>query len=181
MELKTIVAVTQDWGIGADGGMLCSLPEDMAFFRTQTKGAVVIMGRATLDSFPGGRPLKGRVNIVLTRDESFSREGVVVVHTVAQALSAAADAVVEKIAEGCCAPEVYVIGGEQVYRQLLPWCTMAWVTRMETLVPADRFFPDLDQEDGWRIDGQGEEMTSEKNGVKYRFCRYVNEKPLAVF
>ena len=58
MELKTIVAVTQDWGIGADGGMLCSLPEDMAFFRTQTKGAVVIMGRATLDSFPGGRPLK---------------------------------------------------------------------------------------------------------------------------
>jgi dihydrofolate reductase len=89
---------------------------------------------------------------VLTRDESFAREGVTVVHTVAQALSAAADAVVEKIAEGGCAPEVYVIGGEQVYRQLLPWCTTAWVTKMETLVPADRFFPDLDAEDGWRLD-----------------------------
>lgn len=181
MELKMIVAVTQDWGIGANGGMLCSLPEDMAFFRTQTRGAVVIMGRATLDSFPGGRPLKGRVNIVLTRDAAFEREGVVVAHTVAEALSAAANAVVEKIAGGCCAPEVYVIGGEQVYRQLLPWCTMAWVTKMETQMPADRFFPDLDKEEGWHTDGVGEEMASEKNGVKYRFCRYVNEKPLAVF
>ena len=108
-QLKAIVAVCDDWGIGRDGDMVVSNRADMRHFVTCTKGHPVIMGRKTLESFPGGRPLKDRRNIVLTRDGSFTREGVEVVHSVDEALTAVSD---EDVA--------WVIGGGTVYEQLLP-------------------------------------------------------------
>ncbi|MBQ8612505.1 MAG: dihydrofolate reductase [Oscillospiraceae bacterium] len=179
MELNLIAAVTKDWGIGANGGMLCSLPEDMAFFRTMTAGAIVIMGRATLEALPDARPLKGRNNIVLSRNPEYTCAGACVVHSAAQALRAAADIAVERIAAGESMPQVYVIGGGQVYRQLLPYCTGAWITRMELQMPAESFCPDLDAEPGWQLTHTGESLVSTKEGVPFRICRYTNTQPLA--
>lgn len=162
--MKMIVAVTRDWGIGLQGDMLHSLPEDMAFFRQMTRGAALVMGRATLDSFPGGRPLKGRPNLVFTRDAAFAREGVTVLHDIADLRAALAD----------WPGEVFVIGGGQIYRWLAPYCEVAYVTKMELTLPADSFFVDLDNEPGWQLAEQGAQQSSARDGTRYRFCTYRN-------
>ncbi len=125
-KLSAIVAVCDDWGIGCEGDMVVSNRADMRHFVACTKGCPVIMGRKTLLSFPGGRPLKNRRNIVLTRDESFAPEGVDVVHSVDEALSAVADELV-----------AWVIGGGDVYRQFLPYCVEAEVTHNHCVHPVD--------------------------------------------
>lgn len=165
--MKMIVAVTQDWGIGRAGDLLCSLPEDMAFFRATTRGAALVMGRATLDSFPGGRPLPGRPNLVFTRDAAFCREGAHVLHDIADLKAALRDW------EG----EVYVIGGAQIYRWLAPYCEAAYVTKMELTLPADSFFVDLDAAPGWQLVDAGQRQISTKDGVAYRICTYHNTAP----
>lgn len=119
-KLSAIVAVCDDWGIGCEGDMVVSNRSDMRHFVACTKGCPVIMGRKTLLSFPGGRPLKNRRNIVLTRDESFAAEGVDVVHSVDEALAAVADE-----------PVAWVIGGGEVYRQ---FCRIAWRRRSRTTI-----------------------------------------------
>lgn len=139
-KLSAIVAVCDDWGIGLDGGMVVENREDMRHFVACTTGHPVIMGRRTLESFPGGRPLKNRRNVVLTRDASFSTAGVEVVHSVDEALDAVAD-------EG----EAWVIGGGQVYGLLLPHCSEAVVTRNHCVRPSDTFFPDLDARPDWEL------------------------------
>ena len=108
--MKLIVNVDRQWNIGCDNGLLFSIPEDMKFFRQTTTGKVVVMGRKTLDSFPGGRPLKNRVNIVLTRDSSFEREGTLVCHSVQEVFDAVKDYNTD---------DVFVIGGESVYKMFL--------------------------------------------------------------
>ena len=113
-KLSAIVAVCDDWGIGCEGDMVVSNRADMRHFVACTKGCPVIMGRKTLLSFPGARPLKNRRNIVLTRDEDFSPEGVDAVHSIGEALAAVADE-----------PVAWVIGGGDVYRQFLPYCVEA--------------------------------------------------------
>ena len=139
-ELKAIVAVCDDWGIGRGGDMVVSNRADMRHFVACTKGHPVIMGRKTLDSFPGGRPLKDRRNIVLTRDADFAREGVETVHSVEAALEAVAD---EDVA--------WVIGGGAVYGQLLPYCVEAEVTHNYVVHEADAHFPDLSADPAWRV------------------------------
>ena len=129
-KLSAIVAVCDDWGIGLDGGMIVENREDMRHFVACTTGHAVIMGRRTLESLPGGRPLKNRRNVVLTRDASFSAEGVCVAHSVDGALAAVADQ-----------DEAWVIGGGQVYELLLPRCERAIVTRNHCVRPSDAFFP----------------------------------------
>ena len=114
---KAIVAVCDDWGIGADGDMVVENKADMRHFVALTKGCTVIMGRKTLESFPGGRPLKNRRNIVLTRDPLFTRDGVEVVHSLDGALGALASD-----------EEAWVIGGGSIYEQFLPFCCEAEVT-----------------------------------------------------
>lgn len=168
--MKLIAAVTQNWGLGLDGRLLHSIPEDMAYFRAATRGAAVVMGRATLDSFPGGRPLKGRTNLVLTRSPGFAREGVQVLHGTEELPAALA---------GADPDAVFVIGGASVYRELLPYCDTALITKMELTLPADAFLPDLDAEPGWRLADAGER--AESGGTGYRFCRYRNGcvRPLA--
>ncbi len=165
-ELKAIVAVCDDWGIGLDGGMVVANRADMRHFVACTSGHAVIMGRRTLESFPGGRPLKNRRNIVLTRDASFAREGVDVAHSIDEALACAAGE-----------DEAWVIGGAEVYRQLLPLCSEAVVTRNRCVRPADAYFPDLEHDSAWRLadvdgghviqPGEGDE------GVRYDFETYM--------
>lgn len=164
-KLSAIVAVCDDWGIGCEGDMVVSNRADMYHFVACTKGHPVIMGRKTLLSFPGGRPLKNRRNIVLTRDEGFAPEGVDVVHSVEEALAAVAD---ESIA--------WVIGGGEVYRQFLPYCVEAEVTHDHCVHAVDTYFPDLDADPAWEVTqasepavvatGEGDE------GLRYEFVTY---------
>lgn len=164
-ELKAIVAVCDDWGIGRAGDMVVANRADMRHFVRCTKGHPVIMGRKTLESFPGGRPLKDRRNIVLTRDASFTRAGVEVATSVDRALALVAD-------EPCA----WVIGGGEVYRQLLPYCTEAVITKNHVIRPCDTFFPNLDELDGWELVEQTEPVTIEPGqgdaGVRYAFATY---------
>ena len=164
-EIAAIVAVCDGWAIGYEGGLLVSNRADMRRFRELTWGCPVIMGRATLESFPGGRPLAGRRNIVLTHDAAFEREGVTAVHSVDEALAAVSG---EELA--------WVVGGAQVYAELLPWCTRAEVTRNYCARPADVFFPNLDTDPAWELawEGQEEVVASGQGdeGLAYRFQTY---------
>ena len=159
-KLSAIVAVCDDWGIGLDGGMVVENREDMRHFVSCTTGHPVIMGRRTLESFPGGRPLKNRRNIVLTRDLSFSREGVEDVHSVEEALAAVANE-----------DEAWVIGGDQVYRQLLPHCARAVVTRNHCVRRVDTWFPNLDEDPAWEVTDVREGGTTPE-GVTFEFVTY---------
>lgn len=162
--MNLIVAADANWGIGKDNKLLVSIPADMKFFRNTTTGNVVIMGRKTLESFPGGLPLKNRVNIVLTRDKNYQAKGAVVVHSVEEALEEA-----KKYEE-----EVYVIGGDSVYKQMLPYCSKAYVTKIDFAYEADSFFSDLDKEGEWKVTGRSEEQTY--FDIEYEFRTYERVK-----
>ena len=114
----------------------------MKFFRETTKGKVVAMGRKTLESFPGGQPLKNRVNVVLTSDKKYNVKGTVVVHSI--------DEMVEELKK-YNDEDIFVIGGESIYRQLLPYCKTAYITKIDHAYQADTFFPDLDQDPQWQM------------------------------
>ena len=158
--MNLIVAVDNNWGIGKDNKLLVSIPADMKYFRTQTKDSVVIMGRKTLESFPGGEPLKNRINIVITKDENYKKEGVVVVHSVDDAI---------KVAKSYNKP-IFVIGGASIYAQLLSFCDTAYVTKISSSFEADSFFPNLDKMENWEITEQTE--TEVYNGMFYKFVTY---------
>ena len=159
--MKMIVCVSEDFGIGYKGDLLFSLPPDMKFFREQTKEKVVIMGRGTLDSFPGGKPLKNRVNIVLTRDEDFSREGAEVFHSKEEILE-----YVKKFPED----DVFVIGGGQIYDMFRDDCKEALVTKVRKSVPCDTYFFDIDKDKSWTLAEESE--VSEYEGTEFSFCTY---------
>ena len=155
-DLELVVAADADWGIGKNGTQTLVVPEDRRHFREVTGRGTVIVGRKTLADFPGGRPLKNRRNIVLTRDGSFTVEGAETAHSVEEAL------------EKCQQDErVFVIGGESVYRALLPYCRRAHVTRIFARAENDAFFPALDTLPGWRLTDRGEERKSA--GLRYAF------------
>ena len=156
--MDAIVAVYSDWGIGRAGTQPVTLRADRRRFRQVTEGAAVIVGRKTLADFPGGAPLKNRVNIVLTRRD-IEIEGAVVVHDAAAAL-----------AEAGRYPRAIVIGGESVYRQLLPHIDRVFVTKIDAKPHSDVFFPDLDASSDWRVSDAGVEL--EEDGVRYRFTVY---------
>lgn len=164
--LFAIVAACDDWGIGRDGGMLVENRADMRHFVACTTGHTVLMGRRTLESFPGGRPLKNRRNVVVTRDASFAREGVEVVHDLEEALElVAGDA------------QVWVVGGGQVYRSLVPLCSRAVITKNHCVRPADTYFPDLDADPTWHVserrdrDDTGEPLVTPE-GIPFEFVTY---------
>ena len=159
--MKMIVCVSEDFGIGYKGGLLFSLPPDMKFFREQTKEKVVIMGRGTLDSFPQGKPLKNRVNIVLTRDKDFSREGAEVFHSKEEILE-----YIKKFPED----DVFVIGGGQIYDMFRDDCSEALVTKVRKSVPCDTYFFDIDKDNNWTLYEESE--ISEYEGTEFSFCTY---------
>lgn len=159
--MNVIVAVDDNWAIGMQNKLLVSIPADMKFFRETTMGKVVVMGRKTLESFPGGQPLKKRTNIVLTRDKQYQVKDAIVVHTVEELLEE-----LKKYDE----KDIYVIGGETVYRQLLPYCKVAHVTKVHHTYEADTFFPNLDEMSDWAVTGVSEEQTY--FDLEYEFVRY---------
>ncbi|MBC5745670.1 dihydrofolate reductase [Lachnospiraceae bacterium MD308] len=147
--MNVIVAVDKNWAIGKDNRMMWSIPADMKFFRETTKGNIVIMGRKTLESFPQGQPLKNRVNIVITRKKDYKVKGAVIVHSVEEAVKEA------KKYEG----ELFVIGGESIYRAMLAYCDTAYVTKIDHAFDADTYFPNLDEDKEWQMITISEEQT----------------------
>ncbi len=167
--MKCIVAVDSNWAIGKNNQLLVSIPADMRFFKEQTMGKVVIMGRATLESFPGGKPLKGRVNIVVTRDPRYYAPDAVIVHSVEEAAA---------VASRYPADDVYVIGGASIYRQFLPLCDTAYVTKIDYAYDADTYFPNLDDAPDWELTEESDEQTY--YDLTYAFTTYnrIAEDPV---
>ena len=159
--MNLIVAVDKNWGIGLNNKLLVSIPADMKFFRQTTTGNVVVMGRKTLESFPNGLPLKNRRNIVLTRDPEYKVKDAEIVHSREELM---------ELLKDCDSSRVYVIGGESVYRMLLPDCDTVHVTKVDHAFEADTFFPNLDEMPEWKITADSEEQTY--FDLEYTFLKY---------
>ena len=156
--MNLIVAVYSDWGIGRDGTQPVALSADRKFFRETTRGAMVIVGRRTIEDFPGKKPLPGRVNVALTRSE-VEIPGFAICHSPEAAV---------KLAES--AEKCFIIGGGSVYAQLLPFCDTAYVTKVHANPGSDTFFPDLDADAAWYC---AETLQSgEENGISYEMLLY---------
>ena len=156
--MDAIVAVYDDWGIGRDGTQPVALSTDRKFFREATRGAMVIVGRRTIDDFPGKKPLPGRVNVALTRAD-VEIPGFAVCHSPEEAAQLAAGA-----------EKAFVIGGGTIYRQMLPLCDRAYVTKVHVTPESDTFFPNLDEDPAWE---PAEILQSgEENGIGYEMCLY---------
>ena len=162
--MNMIVAVDSNRAIGHKGKLLVSIPEDMQFFRRETTGKVVVMGRKTLESFPNGLPLKNRVNVVITKDKEYNVKDAIICHSIEEAL---------EVLKQYNDEDIYVIGGESVYRQFLPYCSVAHVTKINYSYDADTYFPNLDEMDEWTI----EEISVDRSyfDLEYEFVKYVKK------
>lgn len=156
--MELIVAVYDDWGIGKNGTQPIALSADRKFFRETTRGALVIVGRRTIEDFPGKKPLPGRVNVALTR-----KGGEIPGFTVCGSPEAAAE-----IAQN--AERAMVIGGGSIYRQMLPMCDTAYVTKVHCVPESDTFFPNLDTDPAWEL--AGILQSGEEDGIAYEMCLY---------
>ncbi len=163
--MKAIAAADKNWGIGYKNRLLVSIPSDMKFFRQTTTGKVVVMGRKTLESFPNGMPLKNRTNIVLTSNRNYQVKDAVLVHSEEELL--------EELKK-YNSEDIYVIGGESIYRMLLPYCDMALVTKIDHAFQADAYFPDLDAMDDWEMTEESEEQTC--FDLEFCFTKYERKK-----
>ena len=159
--MNLIVNVDSNWAIGYRGKLLVSIPEDMKFFRSETTGKVVVLGRKTLDTFPGGQPLKNRTNIILTRNPNYQVKGAIICHSVEEVL--------EELKK-YNSEDVYIIGGDSIYKEFLPYCDVAHVTRTDHVYDADAWFPNLEEDPAWVLTGESEEKTY--FDLEFRFCRY---------
>lgn len=159
--MNLIVAVDRNWAIGNSGDLLVRIPADHKAFRTETTGKVVVLGRKTLETFPQGLPLKNRINIILSSSRTFQVKDAVVVHDLEELL--------EELRQ-YDTKDVYVIGGESVYRQLLPYCDVAHVTKIDHTYSADSYFPNLDQMPEWKVTAQSDEQTY--FDITYHFIKY---------
>lgn len=159
--MKAIVAADNKWGIGYQNKLLVSIPSDMKFFRQTTTGKVVVMGRKTLESFPNGLPLKNRVNIVLTKNRNYDVKGAVIVHSEKELL--------EELKK-YNSDDIFVIGGESIYRMMLPYLDLIYVTKIDHTFQADTFFPDLDAMEEWEMTEEGEEQTC--FDLEFAFTKY---------
>ena len=160
--MELIVAVYDDWGIGKNGTQPIALSADRKFFRETTRGAMVIVGRRTIEDFPGQKPLPGRVNVALTRS-SAEIPGFTVCHSPEEAAQLA------KTAE-----RAMVIGGGSIYKQMLPLCDTAYVTKVHCAPESDTWFPNLDEASDWTLEQVLQ--TGEENGISYEMCLYKRKK-----
>lgn len=166
--MKLIVAVDREWGIGYHGELLVTVKEDLAHFRELTIGKTVVYGSTTLRTFPGGRPLKGRKNLILTTNSDLKPEGAIVLHSVEELI-----AYEKKHSE----EEIIVVGGASVYKQLLQYCVTAYVTRFDASFKKDAYFPDLDVDPAWECISVSEThysnvATDTVDGMPYCFTEY---------
>ena len=159
--MKAILAADKHWGIGYNNRLLVSIPSDMKFFRQTTTGKVVVMGRKTLESFPNGLPLKNRTNIVLTANPDYDVKDAVIVHSKDELLEE-----LKKYNED----DIYVLGGESVYRMMLPYCDTVLVTKIDRAFQADTHFPNLDEMEEWTLTEESEEQTC--FDLEFRFTKY---------
>lgn len=165
--MKAILSVDTNWGIGFKGSLLERVPEDMEFFKRMTLGKVVVMGRETFDSLPGRQPLKDRINIVLSRYGHFEDDRLIICRSMGELF---------KELEKYASEDIFVIGGESLYRQLLPYCNEAYITKFGNTYQADRHFINLDEASGWTSEILCEALSY--NDFKYSRVRYVNTRPL---
>ncbi|SFK50675.1 dihydrofolate reductase [Lachnospiraceae bacterium KH1T2] len=159
-----IVAADANWGIGLRNDLLVRIPSDQKFFRETTTGKVVVMGRKTLESFPGKKPLPNRVNIVLTRNKDYAPEGVEVVHDIDE---------LNKLISAYDKDDVYLIGGASIYKQLIGMCDKALVTKIDKVYEADTYFPNLDADEAWEMIEESDEQTY--FDLIYHFCTYIKK------
>ena len=168
--MNVIVAVDAEWGIGNKGDLLARVKEDLQQFARLTTGKTVVLGSNTLATFPGGRVLKDRCNIVLNPDPEYAPEGAIVVHSL--------DELFEKLknleAQGVSSEDVFIIGGASVYRQMLPYCDTAYVTKVHTTPASDTFFPDLDASPDWALESVLQ--SGIENEIAYEMCLYKRVK-----
>lgn len=158
--MKAIAAVSENWGIGKDNELLFHISEDMKNFRRVTTDSVVIMGRKTLESFPGGNPLPKRVNIAITRNPDFKKDGVLVVHSPEEAVAEG-----EKFGK-----EIFVIGGAEIYGQMLDKCSECIITKVSACPDADSYFPNLDENPDWEASAESE--PAKDKDLEYKFVTY---------
>ena len=163
--MNLIAAVDQNWAIGNKNQLLVKIPADQKFFRETTTGKVVVMGRKTLESFPNGLPLKNRTNIVLTRDKKYDVKDAIVLHSIED---------LREELKKYPSEDIYVIGGETIYRQLLDDCDVAHITKIEFAYDADAYFPNLDELPEWKITADSEEQTY--FDLEYYFYKYEKVK-----
>lgn len=159
--MNLIAAVDENWAIGNNNELLIRIPADHKFFRQETTGKVVVLGRKTLETFPQRMPLKNRTNIILSANREYRVKDAVVVHDMEELL--------EKLKQ-YDTKDVYVIGGESVYRQLLPYCDTAHITKIDHVYAADAYFPNLDEMPEWQITADSEEQTY--FDITYHFLKY---------
>lgn len=160
--MNIIAAADKSWGIGKDGQLLDSIPEDMKFFREKTVGKVVIMGKNTFLSFPGQKALPKRLNIILTHDAGFSAENALVCADIESALKEARKEYDDA--------DIFFIGGESVYREAVKYCDTAYITKIKKTYPADRFLVDFDSLTDWHIESENSVMT--EKGIEISFVTY---------
>lgn len=159
--MNLIAAVDQNWAIGLDNKLLVSIPDDMKFFREMTIGKVVVMGRKTLEGFQNGLPLSGRINIIMSKNKDYTVKGATVVHSLEEL-----DAELEKYRS----EDVYVIGGQSIYEQLVDRCDVAHITKIDFEYRADAHCPNLDELPEWKLVADSEEQTY--FDLEYYFLRY---------
>ena len=162
--MNLIAAVDNKWGIGYKNKLLISIPDDMKCFKEITMGKVCVMGRKTLESLPGGRPLSGRVNIVLTADSTYKKNDVIVVNSVEAAL--------EKLKD-YDTKDVFIIGGESIYEQFMPYVDTAYITYIDYAYQSDKHLTNLDKLPQWKLVKESEEQTY--FDVEYYYRKYIKE------
>ena len=163
--MNLIVAADKNWAIGKNGKLLVSIPEDQRLFREETIGKVIVMGRKTMESLPGGQPLYGRTNIVLTRNLDYRKKGAKVVHSVDEALELLKDVPTD---------DIFIIGGAEIYEQFLPYCNTAHVTWIDYAYEADTYFVNLEKDPGWELTAESDEQTY--FNICYEFRRYERKQ-----
>lgn len=161
--MKLIALADEAWGIGLGGEQIVTIPDDLKRFKALTTGKTVVMGRVTFEGLPGGKPLPGRRNIVMTTQAGFKPGG--------GAEICASEAQLLRMTAGTRGDDIFVIGGEAIYRLLLDRCDAAYVTRVLARFEADRHMPDLDAAADWKPAGCGPIL--EHDGLKYRYCEYL--------
>ncbi len=159
--MNMIVAVDENWAIGNRGDLLVRIPNDQKMFRMETTGKVIVLGRKTMDTFPQKQPLAKRTNIILSKHKEYTVKGALVVHSIEELL--------EELKK-YPSEDVYVIGGDSVYKQLLPYCDVAHVTYIEETYAADSYFPNLDKDPNWVMTAESEEQTY--FDITYYFRKY---------
>lgn len=162
--MNLIASADANWGIGSNGQLLVRIPQDMQFFRRMTIGKAAVMGRKTRESIPGGI-LEGRVNIVLTRDREYQADGAILLHSLEELHQELGQYATE---------DIFVIGGESIYRQLLDECDTAYITKIDSAYSADAYFPDLDGRAEWKLTACSGEQ--DHCGIHYRYQKYERAK-----